>query len=56
MAIMRYVRPQVEDYGTLGDLTASLQVGGPEDAAAKGVKAKGNPPGHSLPPGPPSGK
>jgi hypothetical protein len=52
---MSYERPAVDDYGALGDLTASLKVGGPEDALAKGVQAKGNPPGHSLPPGPPSG-
>jgi hypothetical protein len=52
---MSYERPAVDDYGTLADLTASLKVGGPEDALAKGVVAKGDPPGHSLPPGPPPG-
>jgi hypothetical protein len=53
---MRYERPVVDDYGTLADLTASMKVGGPEDALSKGVVAKGDPPGHSLPPGPPPGK
>jgi hypothetical protein len=52
---MSYERPKVDDYGTLGDLTAALQVKGPEDAATKGVKAEGSPPGHSAPPGPPGG-
>jgi hypothetical protein len=51
-----YERPTIEDYGTLSDLTAGLQVKGPEDALEKGVKAHGNPPGHSSPTGPPSGK
>jgi hypothetical protein len=51
----QYERPKIEDYGTLSDLTAAAQVGGPEDACAKGVHAEGNPPGHSLPPGPPCG-
>lgn len=51
-----YEEPSVEDYGTLGDLTAGLDVKGPEDAFEKGVKAHGNPPGHSSPTGPPSGK
>jgi hypothetical protein len=50
---MGYERPEIEDYGTLSDLTASLDVGGPEDAILKhGAHPK---PGHSLPPGPPKG-
>lgn len=51
----RYEQPKIEDYGTLSDLTAGLQVKGPEDALEKGVKAHGNPPGHSSPTGPPKG-
>lgn len=50
-----YEQPKIEDYGTLSDLTAGLQVKGPEDALEKGVKAHGNPPGHSSPTGPPKG-
>lgn len=50
---MRYERPTIEDYGTLIELTAMMNVGGPEDAIQKGVGASSAPPGHSCPTGPP---
>jgi hypothetical protein len=51
---MTYARPTIEDYGTLIELTAMMNVGGPEDALQKGVGAGAAPPGHSCPTGPPS--
>jgi hypothetical protein len=44
---MTYERPQIADYGSLVELTAMLNVGGPVDTYAE------HPPGHSCPTGPP---
>ena len=43
-----YERPTVADLGTLVELTAMMNVGGPVDTYAA------HPPGHSCPTGPPS--
>jgi hypothetical protein len=53
-AATTYERPQIRDFGTLFDLTAMMNVGGPEDALQKGV-AHDAPPGHTCPIGPPPG-
>jgi hypothetical protein len=52
---MLYEAPTIEDYGTLVELTAMMNVGGPEDALQKGVGADSAPPGHTCPTGPPPG-
>lgn len=44
---MTYETPAVHDYGTLVELTAMMNVGGPVDTYAF------SPPGHSCPTGPP---
>jgi|SRR5215208_3015816 hypothetical protein len=44
---MTYDTPTICDYGTLVDLTAMMNVGGPVDTYAQ------SPPGHSCPTGPP---
>ena len=35
---MAYEKPQVVDYGELGDLTAATSIGGVEDAGSKNVE------------------
>ena len=42
-----YETPQIVDFGTLVELTAMMNVGGPVDTYAS------SPPGHSCPTGPP---
>ena len=44
---MTYEKPAVVDYGTLVEITAMMNVGGPVDTYAA------HPPGHSCPTGPP---
>jgi hypothetical protein len=44
---MSYETPTVVDYGTLVEITAMMNVGGPVDTYAA------HPPGHSCPTGPP---
>jgi hypothetical protein len=44
---MTYEQPAVVDYGTLVEITAMMNVGGPVDTYAA------HPPGHSCPTGPP---
>jgi hypothetical protein len=41
---LKYEQPTVVDHGSLAELTAALDVGGPTDAYL------GTPPGHSCPP------
>lgn len=51
---MLYEKPIIEDYGTLVELTAMMNVTGEEDALQKGV-GNAAPPGHTCPTGPPPG-
>jgi hypothetical protein len=44
---MTYDKPNITDHGSLRDLTAMMNVGGPVDTYAA------HPPGHSCPTGPP---
>lgn len=44
---MNYIKPEITDHGSLADLTAMMNVGGPVDTYAA------QPPGHSCPTGPP---
>ena len=44
---MTYEAPSIVDHGTLVELTAMMNVGGPVDTYAQ------HPPGHSCPTGPP---
>jgi hypothetical protein len=44
---LSYEHPEIVDHGSLGELTASVQVGGPVDGFGTQT------PGHSCPTGPP---